>query len=435
MPAMHKNDVDARVGRYLLGGLAVSFLIVGGIAGWAATTQIAGAVVASGVVVVETNVKKVQHPTGGVVGEIRVRNGDVVKTGDLLLRLDETMTRANLQMISKQQDELIVREARLKAEREDALDFKAELPEGRTNDPEILEIAKGEESLFRSRRDSIQGQISQLRERIDQLSKEATGVAAQITAKRQEIALIADELEGLAELELKQLVTTTKVAALKREKARLEGELGQYEAAAAQTAGRKAEIALQIVRLEQERRTEIVKELRETQSKIAEYTERRIAADDQLRRVEIRAPQSGVVHQLSVFTVGGVVNPGEPVMLIVPQGDRLLIEARIAPQDIDQLHIGQQTRIRFQAFDQQTTPQIDGDVLSISADLSRDEQSREAFFTTRIAISESELVKLGENRLQPGIPVDIQIKTQERTALSYLMKPLTDQISKAFRER
>jgi HlyD family secretion protein len=420
----------------MVGGLAVAFLLVGGLGVWAATTQIAGAIVAQGLVVVETNVKKVQHPTGGVVGEIYVKNGQRVEAGDLLLRLDETLTRVNLQMVTKQLDELAVREARLKAERDDAPTFAVpEVLLARTGESDIKEILKGEESLIRSRRESMTGQKSQLTERSLQLGKEAEGIAAQIAAKRKEIGLIADELEGLAVLEAKQLVTTTKVAALKREKARLEGELGQYEAAAAQTSGRKAEIALQIVRLEQELKTEVVKELREVQSKTAELIERRIAAEDQLRRVDIRAPQSGVVHQLAVFTQGGVINPGEPILLLVPEGDRLVIEARIAPKDIDQLSIGQTTHIRFSAFDQQTTPQVAGEVISISADLTRDPATGESYFTARIAMPEAELAKLGANKLQPGIPADIQIKTQDRTALSYLMKPLSDQINKAFRER
>jgi HlyD family secretion protein len=430
------RGVEAGVTRYIVGGLAVAFLLVGGLGVWAATTQIAGAIVAQGLVVVETNVKKVQHPTGGIVGDIYVKNGKQVKAGDLLLRLDETLTRVNLQMVTKQLDELAVREARLKAERDDAATFAVpDILLARTGESEIKEILKGEESLIRSRRESVTGQKSQLSERSLQLTKEAEGVAAQIDAKRKEIGLIADELEGLAVLEAKQLVTTTKVAALKREKARLEGELGQYEAAAAQTSGRKAEIALQIVRLEQEMRTEVVKELREVQSKIAELSERRIAAEDQLRRVDIRAPQSGVVHQLAVFNRGGVINPGEPILLIVPEGDRLVIEARVAPQDIDQLSIGQKTFIRFAAFDQQTTPEVMGEVISVSADLIRDQVTGESYFTARIAMPETELAKLGSNKLQPGIPADIQIKTQDRTALSYLMKPLSDQINKAFRGR
>jgi len=436
MKAISRRGLKAGVARYMVGGLGVVFLLVGGLGVWAAATQIAGAVVAQGVVVVETNVKKVQHPTGGVVGEIRVKNGTEVQAGDLLVRLDETLTRVNLQMVVKQLDELLVREARLKAERDDRESFAVpDVLLARTGEPDIKEILNGEESLIRSRRDAITGQISQLMERGHQLGKEAEGIAAQISAKRKEIALIAEELEGLAELEKKQLVTTTKVAALKREKARLEGELGQYEAAAAQTSGRKTEIALQIVRLKQEMKTEVVKELREVQSKIAELAERKVAAEDQLRRIDIRAPQSGIVHQLSVFTQGGVINPGDPIMLIVPKGDRLVIEAHIAPKDVDQLFIGQQTRVRFAAFDQQTTPQVNGEVISLSADLTRDQTTGDSFFTVRIAISEADLAKLGTNKLQPGIPVDVQIKTQERTALSYLMKPLSDQIAKAFRER
>ena len=431
-----RRGLDASVTRYMLCGFAVMFLLVGGLGVWAATTEIAGAVIAPGVVVVESHVKKVQHPTGGVVGDLRVKNGSRVEQGELLIRLDDTLTRVNLQMITQQLDQLHVREARLKAERDDAASFA--IPDvllARTGEPEIKEILKGEESLIRSRRESITGQKSQLHERTLQLGKEAEGIQAQIQAKRQEIGLIAEELEGLAHLEAKQLVTTTKVAALKREKARLEGELGQYEAAVAQASGRKTEIALQIVRLEQEMRTEVVKELREVQSRIAELSERRIAAEDQLRRIEIRAPEAGVVHQLAVFTQGGVINPGEPILLIVPQDQRLVIEARIAPKDIDQVFIGQMTTVRFAAFDQQTTPHVSGAVSSVSADLTRDPTTGEAYFTARISLPDGELAQLGANKLQPGIPADVQIKTQDRTALSYLVKPLSDQVNKAFRER
>jgi HlyD family secretion protein len=430
------QNVDASVSRFMISGLAVVFFLVGGLGVWAATTEIAGAVVATGVVVVETNVKKVQHPTGGIVGEIHIKNGAHVKAGDLLIRLDETLTRVNLQMITKQLDEFVIRQARLVAERDDAdaIVVPQHLTD-RKDEHEIGQIVRGEESLFRTRRQSIDGQKSQLKERSQQLAQEAQGIESQIAAKRREIKLITDELVGLAELAAKQLVTTTKIAALKREKARLEGELGQYVAALAQTEGRKTEIALQIVRLDQDLKTEVVKELREAQSKIAELNERKIAAEDQLRRIEIRAPQNGIVHQLAVFTVGGVIGPGEPIMLIVPEGDRLLVEARIAPKDIDQLYIGQLTRIRFAAFDQQTTPQVNGEVLGISADLSRDQTTGETYFTARITIPEDELAKLGDNKLQPGIPADVQIKTRDRTALSYLMKPLVDQIDKAFRER
>jgi HlyD family secretion protein len=416
--------------------LAVVFILVGGLGVWATTTSIVGAVIGSGVVVVETNVKKVQHPTGGIVGEIKVKNGDRVKAGDLLIRLDETLTRTNEQMISKQLDQLTMREARLKAERDgtEVITVPASLA-SRSLQPDVAEIISGEQSLFASRRESKAGQLSQLRERTAQLAQEADGIAAQIQAKTREIKLIADELTGLSDLETKQLVTTTKLAALKREKARLEGEFGQYEAALAQTKGRRTEVSLQMARLDQEMRTQVVNDLREAQTKIAELLERQIAAADQLRRVDIRAPQDGLVHQLTVFTVGGVINPGEQIMLIVPQDDRLLVEAKISPSDIDQVRKGMQARLRFSAFSQQTTPQITGEVVSLSADLNRDQISGEIFFTARISISDEERAKLGANKLQPGIPVEVHITTEERTALSYLVKPMADQINRAFRER
>lgn len=430
------DQANANVSRYVAAGLSIVFLLFGVLGVWAATTSISGAVVSAGLVVVESNVKKVQHPTGGIVGEILVRNGSQVKAGDLLIRLDETLTRTNSQMIAKQLDQLEMREARLKAERDDASVIK--VPDGlaqRASEPNVAEIIHGEDSMFRSRRTSRDGQIAQLKERMGQLGDEARGIAAQMEAKSREIGLIADELNGLAGLEAKQLVTTSKIAALKREKARLEGELGQYEAGLAQTNGRKTEVSLQIARLDQDLKTDVVKELREAQTKIAELTERKIAAEDQLRRVDIRAPQDGTVHQLAVFTVGGVVEPGEPIMLIVPHNDRLLVEARIKPSDIDQVHTGRPARLRFGTFDQQTTPQIGAEVIGISPDLSRDPATGETYFTARMAIPEAEVQKLGSNKLQPGMPVEVHITTQERTALSYLVKPIADQVNRSFRER
>jgi HlyD family secretion protein len=192
---------------------------------------------------------------------------------------------------------------------------------------------------------------------------------------------------------------------------------------------------LQMARLDQDMRTEVVNDLREAQTKIAELSERKIAAEDQLRRVDIRAPQSGMVHQLNAFTIGGVIEPGEQIMLIVPQNDRLFVESRISPRDIDQVRPGMDARLRFSAFNQQTTPQIGGHVVSISPDLTRDPSTGETYFTARISIPEVELAKLGPNKLQPGIPVEVHITTQERTALSYLVKPMADQINRAFRER
>lgn len=428
-------DHPAHVGRYMVGGLLLIFVLIGGLGTWAATTEIAGAVVTHGNVVVESNVKKVQHPTGGVVAKIYVKEGDKVKANQLLIRLDDTVTRANLRVISKQLDELGMRAARLAAERDGTELSVPDDVQRRMKEPNIERIVNGERSLFESRRESKLKQVQQLRERIAQFEKEASGINAQINAKGKEIDLIAKELDGLKDLEKKRLVTTNRMVALRREAARLQGERGQLIASAAKAKGMIAEVKLKILGLDQQFKTDVVDELRQVESKQAELEERGVAAEDQLRRVEIRAPQPGRVLQLSAHTVGGVLNPGDPIMLIVPEDDRLVVEARIAPRDIDQLQLDQPAVVRLTAFNQRTTPELTGKVTGISADRSKDAITGVDYFLARIALSEPELARLGEKKLVPGMPADVQIRTDERTALSFLVKPLRDQIEKAFRER
>lgn len=421
---------------YVAGALIVVVLLFGGVAVWAVTTDIAGAVLARASVVVDSHLKKVQHPSGGIVGEIRVKNGDRVKTGDLLIRLDETLTRANLQIVVKQLDELKLRERRLVAERdvEPTLEFPAEY-QARGGEPQIRESIAGELSLFRSRREANSSEIRQLRERIYQLEKEAGGLDAQRDAKSIEITLIDKELTSLLDLEERRLVTTAKMMSLRREAARLKGEHALLLSNAAQTRGRIAEMEIAIVQREQQFQTDVVKELREVQAKIAELSERKVAAEDQLARVEIRAPADGVVHDLQVFTVGGVINPSEPMMLIVPNNDRLVVEALVRPQDRDQIAVGAASRVRFAAFNQRVTPELRGSVSRIAADLITDQRTGESHYVVRISIPEEELAKLGDQKLVPGMPADVQITTEDRTALSYLIKPLEEQITRSFRER
>jgi HlyD family secretion protein len=422
---------------YTVLGLAVTFLMLGGIGVWAARTEISGAVLGPGVVVVESKVKKVQHPTGGIVSEIHVKPGSRVKAGDLLVRLDETVTRANLQMISKQLDELVMREARLEAERDGATSITVpESYRGREDEPEIAQRIVGENSFFKSRRASIDGQKNQLHERILQLRQEITGLTEQIQAKADEIVIVKRELEGVIELEKMKLVTTMRVNQLKRDATRLEGEKGQLESTVAQAKGRITETEVEILRIDQEFRTGIIQELRDNRAEQAELVERRIAAQDQLKRIEVRAPQSGIVHELAVNTVGGVINSAETLMLIVPEGDELIVEARISPQDIDQVLNGsQKAYVRFSAFNHHTTPEIIGQVSSVSADLTVDHMTGASYYVVRIAISKDELAKLDHNRLVPGMPAEVHIKTEDRTALSYFVKPFQDQMQRAFRER
>ena len=421
--------------RQTFAGLALVLVLFGGFGVWAATTSLSGAVISTGQVVVETNVKKVQHPTGGIVGEIRVRDGDRVRTGDLLLRLDETVTRASLAMVVKQLDQFEARQARLVAERDDLpeINFSAHLLARREN-IEVAEVITGERSLFEARRTAIQGQRAQLKERVAQLREEIRGLEAQAQAKRKQTALINQELEGVDKLYKQNLVPITRLTSLQREASRLDGEEGQLVAQIASSRGRIAEIELQSIQLVQDLKREVATELRDAQAKIGEFVERKVAAEDQLKRIELRAPQDGFVHQLAVHTVGGVINAGEPVMLIVPQADSLVVETRIAPQDIDQVQPGQRVTLRFSAFHQQTTPEILATLSRVSADLTRETQTNTSFYTARITIPEEELKKLDGKALLPGMPVEAFIQTGSRTALSYLIKPFEDQVARAFRE-
>ncbi|HEY7386659.1 MAG TPA: HlyD family type I secretion periplasmic adaptor subunit [Beijerinckiaceae bacterium] len=430
------RDIRRSMRRQTLAGLVTVTVLFGGFGVWAATTALSGAVIAAGQVVVETNVKKVQHPTGGVVGEIRVRDGDQVTSGDLLLRLDETVTRANLSMISKQLDQFEARNARLTAERDGLakITFPASLLERKDN-PDVAEAMTGELGLFEARRVAINGQRSQLTERTAQLREEIRGLDAQVNSKRQQIALINQELEGVQKLYNQNLVPITRLTTLQREASRLHGEEGQLIAQIASSKGRIAETELQIIQLGQDLRREVATEQREVQAKIGEFTERKVTAEDQLKRIDIRAPQSGYVHQLAVHTIGGVINPGEPLMLIVPQADSMVVEARIAPHEIDQVRPGQPVQLRFSAFNSRTTPEIMGSLSRISADLTREQQTNLAYYTARITISDDEMKKLEGKALHPGMPVEAFIQTGSRTALSYLVKPFEDQVMRAFRER
>lgn len=422
--------------RHLLFGVALVAGLVAGVGGWAATTEFSGAVIAAGSLVVDTNVKKVQHPTGGVVGELRVRDGDRVAAGDVVLRLDETVTRANLAVITKSLDELYMRQARLEAERDDAgaVAVPDELRD-RVAQPDIARIVAGERRLFDLRKESRLGQKAQLRERVAQLREEITGLGGQISAKKREMELIARELEGVRELWRKNLIQLQRVTALERDAVRIAGEHGQLVAAIAQTKGRISETELQILQVDQTLRSDVARELREIQAKVSELLERKVAAEDQLKRIDVRAPQDGTVHQLAVHTVGGVIAPGEPVMLVVPAADALSVEVKVAPQDIDQVRLGQRAILRFTAFNQRTTPEIRGEVSRVSADLSTDQRTGSSFYTVRLAVPKAETSRLGQVRLIPGMPVEAFVQTGERTVLSYLTKPLTDQIAKAWRER
>jgi len=420
--------------RHLAAILGATALLAGGAGALGARTELSGAVIAAGSLVVESNVKKVAHPVGGTVGEIFVKEGATVAEGDVLVHLDETVAKANLATIVGNLWELSARGARLEAERDGApeLAFTDALIAA-ARDPAVEHIVAGERKLFGLRRDALLGQKKQLNERVAQLGEEIKGLTEQSEAKGEEIRLVQQELAGVRDLWDKKLVPITRLTLLERDAARLKGERGQLIASTAQARGKISELQVQILQIDQNFRSDVAKELADVRAKSDELRERRVAAEDLLRKLDIRAPQNGVVQDLSVHARGSVIGAGEQIMLIVPQADTLVVDVRIPAQDIDQVRLGQAATLRFPNFNQRTTPELDGSVIRIAADVSKDDKSGAAYYLARIRMGAQRVDP--DLRFVPGMPVDVFIHTDQRTLLSYLVKPLMDQASRAFREK
>ncbi|NEJ74825.1 HlyD family type I secretion periplasmic adaptor subunit [Rhizobium phaseoli] len=413
----------------------LSLALVCGIGGWAATTELSSAVIGEGVVVVNGDVKKIQHLTGGIVSKLLVSENDHVTAGQVLIQLDGTTTKAQLSIVESTLAQLYARRARLKAERIDAGSFDVEENiSDLTSSTAARDLLDGETKLFDSRRSALIGMKSQLASRKDQLGEQIKGLVVQINATNDSLGLIEQELEGVDTLYKKGLVTLQRLNALKRARAELQGNSGQEIAAKAEAEGKAIEIDRQSIQLDEDRRSEIAKELTDVEAKIAENEERRGTAVDQLRRLDITAPLSGRVHELSVHTVNGVVNPGETLMLVVPENDDLTVQAKVATRDIDQVHVGQSVDLRFSAFDQRTTPDVRGEITSIAPDIVKDERTGISYYPLRVKPEAASIAKLKSIKLYPGMPAEVFIKIADRTVISYLTKPLTDQMQHVFRE-
>jgi HlyD family secretion protein len=434
--AQSRLDVRVSLRRLILAGVISVLVLVGGFGGWAVATRISGAVIAQGKLIVESSVKKVQHPIGGVVGELKVREGEHVQSGDVLLRLDQTQALANLDIVKQTLDELTARRARDEAERDDlqSIRFPDDLL-AQIGDPRVARLIGEEKTLFENRKQGRDGQKAQLGEQVSQLGEQANGLNAQLVAKDSEIHWNDEELRGVQDLWQRHLVQFVRLTALQRDAARLGGERGQLVSQLAEVRYKKAETALKIIQIDSDMRTEVAKEIGEIRAKTSELEEKRVAAEDQLKRIELKAPLDGFVHQLSVHTVGGVITAGETVMTIVPDDDALTVEARIQPNDIEQIHMAQPAVVRFTSFDQRTTPDLNGQVSLISADLDQDDKTGTSFYTLRIAIPPDQIARLETTKLVPGMPVEAFIQTKPRTVMSYLVQPMRDQIERAFRER
>ncbi|MBN7806888.1 HlyD family type I secretion periplasmic adaptor subunit [Agrobacterium rosae] len=435
MPSADGFDVSRSIRHHLAAGLVVGVVLLGGAGAWASVATLSGAVVASGHFVVDSYVKKVQHPTGGAVGEILVREGDVVKAGDILMRLDSTQTRANLAIVTKRLDELTARQARLEAERDDLAEiaFPTSLL-ARAQNVDVASAIHSETRLFAFRKQSRDGKKAQLAERVVQFRYEIEGLKAQETAYADGMTVLNNEIASLNALRQQGVVSDQRLNSLKTQAATFGGERGEKMAYQAQAAGKISETRLQILQIDQDQKAEVGSELADVQAQIGEYVEREISAEDSLKRIDITAPQSGTVHQLAVHTVGGVISPAEAIMSIVPESDELTLEVQIAPKDIDQISLGHEAMLRMSAFNQRTTPQLKAHVTRIAADLTTNERTGTSSYVVRLTVAELELTKLKGLRLVSGMPAEAMIKTEDRTALSYLLKPLSDQITRAFRE-
>jgi len=415
-------------------GALLGFAVLLG--GWAGTTQIAGAVIAQGLVVTEEGTKAVQHPEGGVVSAIEVRDGDTVTAGEVLVRLDSTTVAANLAVVVGQLNEALALEARLIAEslKADSITLPASLDDWPSR-AELERLVSAQDQLRLSRLTGQQSLLAQLDEQVAQLGEQIQGLEAERTAVTAQLSIIAGEAENAAELLKQNLTQVSRVNDLDREKARLEGQAGslvaQIAAARTQIAERKAQMAQNSAAFD----ADVLEQLRAVGGQIAELMQQKIAAEDRLAKLEIRAPQAGIVHESVVRTIGGVISPGEVLMQIIPQQSDFAIEARVSPTDVDKLSAGQPVAIRLMGFDIRTVPELTGTIETISPDLVRDQKSGAAFYTIKVAVPPAELGKLpAGQKLVPGMPAEAFVHTADRTVLAYLIAPFAEQLSRAMRE-
>ncbi len=418
-----------------VGYLALAALVLG-FGSWSVLTTISGAIIAPGRIEVAQSRQVVQHPDGGVVGKILVSEGAIVKAGEILIQLDNTAKKSELAVVESQYFELMARRGRLEAERDGRPDisFDPRLVAAAKKDPATQDLLDGQRRLFEARRVSLQKEAQQMGERKVQIAAQIDGMSAQQKAQARQLELINIDLKNQRTLLKKGLAQVSRVSTLEREAARLEGTIGQVSASKAEAAGRMIEAEIGILRLSTTRREDAITQLRNLQYKELELSQKRIMLKETLSRLDIRAPVSGAVYGLKVHALRSVIRPAEPLMYIVPLDRPLIITSQIAPTNIDQVHIGQSVVMRFPAFDQRTTPELFGTVIKLSADAFTDAKTQRAFYRVEIAPNPAELGKLGRLKLLPGMPVESFISTAKRTPLNYLLKPVTDYFSKAFRE-
>ncbi len=420
----------------LVGSVAV-LILVGGFGTWAVRSSIAGAIVSSGRIEVDRNRQVVQHPDGGVVEEILVDEGDTVELGATLVRLDSNLLKSELVIVEGQLYELMARRGRLEAERDelDDITFEPSLLEASRGRPEVEDLIAGQARLFAARRESTAREVEQLHKQREQMEKQIEGIEAQQASLAEQLVLIEGELENQQSLLDKGLAQASRVLNLRREQANLNGTIGELTASEARAEARITEIDIEIIQMGTVQREEAIARLRDLRYRELELAEQRRSLKERLSRLDIKAPVSGIVYGLQVHTPRSVIRAADPVLFLVPQDRPLVIAARVDPIHIDQLHMGQEVILRFSAFDQRQTPELFGKVVQISADAFEDESSSVSYYRAEITLNEGEVTKLPEGTvLIPGMPVEAFIRTDDRSPIAYLVKPLSDYFTKAFRE-
>ncbi|MEM7670583.1 MAG: HlyD family type I secretion periplasmic adaptor subunit, partial [Pseudomonadota bacterium] len=372
----------------------------------------------------------------GVVGAINVRNGDVVKAGDIVIHLDDTTLRSELIVLESQLFEIMARRGRLFAEQADLtkITYDQELIAAAGTRPDVQTLMDGQVSLFEARRQTLASELGVMKERQIQINEQIEGSVAEMSSLKRQSELIEEELVSMRELQRKGLAQASRVLSLEREAARLLGEFGQMSAQNAQLKGQISELKIEELRMLDARREEAISQERELGFRELELKERRIALQDQLGRLEIRAPRPGVVHDMTVFALKSVIRPAEPILYIVPSDTGMVVDARVEPLHRDQVHPLQDVVLRFSAFNSRTTPELFGKVATVSSDTLTDEASGLTYFSAEVALNDGEVEKLAGNELVAGLPVEVYIQTGERTPLNYLMRPITDYFSRALRE-
>ena len=421
---------------HLIIGFIALLILVGGFGAWSMLANISGAVIAMGQVEVDQNRQVIQHLDGGIVAEVLVDEGKPVDAGQVLLRLDSKDLSGELAIVEGQLYELMARSGRLQAERDgaDAITFDPELLDVAAQSSDMAELVQGQTSLFEARRQSVDKEIEQLNRRAAQTESQIAGVDAQKEALEIQLVLIAEELASQQDLLDRGLAQASRVLSLQREEARLRGSIGELAANRAEAEGRVTEIEIEILKLETRRREDAITRLRDLQYNLLELKERRRLLLERLSRLDIRAPLAGIVYDLQVTTERAVIQAAQPVLYLIPQDRPLVITARVEPIHVDQVYVGQDTTLRFSTFDQRTTPELFGRIVQISPDAFTDERTQSSYYRAEVELLEGEFDKLAGQEVLPGMPVETYIRTEERTPMAYLVKPLTDYFNRAFRE-